>query len=205
MIDRTEIEAVVREILQKLKLESSIRPNLVVLNAATDFEVEQLEQHWNVISMPPTSNNFPANVQDAVFLNVTQDLLVKGALGIVDTPECKMLSQLLLKGVRISFIPSVDLEWILDFTGKEVANSAYGNHLASYKKMLEGFGVQVIPLVKLVPKASHDRITFHGKLVTQREIEHIKDEKIWIHKSTIVTPLARDAAREKGKSICVID
>ena len=46
---------------------------------------------------------------------------------------------------------------------------------------------------------------FEGKLLTQREVTSMKQEVITIRKSTIVTPLAYDTARDSGKSIHVID
>lgn len=205
MMDYATIEAIVREILRKWEPESANRPDLLVLNASADGRLDQLEKHWNLIKLPLTPTPIPENVRDAVFLDATQDLLVKGALGIADTPESQMLSTLLLRGLRITLIPSAELEWMLDVSADKAANPAYAHHLGSYKKTLEGFGVRIAPLAALAASASRERITFRGKLLTQRDIEQIKEEKIWIRKTTIVTPLARDAAREKGKSICVID
>lgn len=207
MIDGAMIEEIVIEILKKLRGEHDEKPNLLVINFSEDAHINWLKKQWNVIEMNSKFHELPLDVQDAVFLNVTQDFLVKGALGIADTPESKILCHLIMQGFRIRFIPSLDLEWILDFDVKKVANSAYVSHLANYKKILESFGVQIIPLAELVPtgSVSKDQITFHGKLLKQSDVETIKDEKIVIHKSTIVTPLGRDAARERGKSICVID
>jgi putative phosphotransacetylase len=52
------------------------------------------------------------------------------------------------------------------------------------------------------PKKS---IVFENKLLSQRDVQTCNDSIITIHKYTIVTPLARDTARELGKTIRVID
>lgn len=46
---------------------------------------------------------------------------------------------------------------------------------------------------------------FEGRLLTQREIQDTNMKVINVRKSTIVTPLARDTARDLGKVIKVVD
>ncbi|MEK4027819.1 phosphate propanoyltransferase [Pseudobacillus sp. FSL P4-0506] len=46
---------------------------------------------------------------------------------------------------------------------------------------------------------------FEGKLLSQHEVKQMNEEVIRVGKGTIVTPLAKDTARELGKKIQVID
>jgi putative phosphotransacetylase len=50
-----------------------------------------------------------------------------------------------------------------------------------------------------------ERCVFENKLLSEREVRNWKEHTILIYKRTIVTPLARDTARELGKTIRVID
>lgn len=50
-----------------------------------------------------------------------------------------------------------------------------------------------------------ENTTFQDKLLSQVEVQKSKGSVIRIYKSTIVTPLARDAARDLGKKIEIID
>jgi putative phosphotransacetylase len=52
---------------------------------------------------------------------------------------------------------------------------------------------------------NQDRAVFENKLLSEREVRNWKDNTIVIYKHSIVTPLARDTARELGKTIRVID
>lgn len=221
MIDRRALEEIVIEVLNKMdhsliKKENEEKPNLLVVNASDVNQINQLEKHCKILKIPTTSEWIPANVHEVVLLHVTQDLLVKGAMGITDTPESEMLAKALLQGLKIHLIPSYSLEWLLDPNLIKTLNQEYIQHLLSYKKRLETFGAHFLSFENLILAASvytheqntdsiHNQLTFRGKLLTQRDIEKIKDEKIYINRSTIVTPLARDVARELRKNINVID
>ncbi|WP_027415019.1 hypothetical protein [Aneurinibacillus terranovensis] len=221
MINREIVEEIVIEVLKKMgvsfvKSEVENKPNLLVINAVEDFKHDELEKYWNVIRMSSASEDFPTNVRDIIFLDVSQDLLVKGALGITDTPDSKMLANVMRRGLNVNLIPSSELEWILKTDEKNVPNKEYINHLLKYKEVLERFGVRIHSLANLssaifrmedeiIGSCVGEQVTFHGKLLTQREVESMKEKQIIVRKSTIVTPLARDALRKLGKNICVLD
>ena len=48
-------------------------------------------------------------------------------------------------------------------------------------------------------------LSFTERVLTQRRVKLVEEEKITVSPKTIITPLARDTARELGKEICVID
>jgi|GEM_PF-1468837 len=227
MIDRNVVEQIVTEILQKLVSQGNQvqkpggKPGILAFDLADDAEspqLEQLEAFWKVIRMPLTAKQVPAEIEAAVFLNATQDLLVKGALGICDTLESKWLARLLRKGIPTYFIPSAELEWLAEREPETAASTAYKNHLLGCKQRLESFGVCFrSSLADLVPGAEASRVErpgedgdkgsfiFEGRLLTQRDVEAVKGGTILILPSTIVTPLARDTAREMGKTIRLME
>lgn len=207
MIDRKLIEQIVLQVIHSLN-----KPPLFVLNAPDDaVAMEQLEARWHVTKIAAATLDVPDGVRDAAFLEVTQDVFVKAALGMADTHESKILSRLIRQGVRIYLVPAKEFEWILDIDQKEVPNSEYAKLFIGYKKNLERFGVRVVSWKSLVttnldkddgqiPRSG----TVHGKLLTEKDVRACAEDEIFVGKTTIVTPLARDAARELGKRICIV-
>lgn len=63
-----------------------------------------------------------------------------------------------------------------------------------------------LPAVPVQPQESvrHSAI-FDGKLLSQHEVRQMEETVIRVGKATIITPLAKDTARELGKKIEVID
>lgn len=55
------------------------------------------------------------------------------------------------------------------------------------------------------PTPMVEEILFEGKLLTQREVQDFNGKLLKVKKKTIITPLARDAARDLGKIIEMID
>ena len=218
VIDRTIVEQIVHEVMNKLERtsmgNSSEKPPLLVIHSGENPQVEALKRYWHVIKFSSSTEDIPKNVRFAAFINVSQDLIVKGALGFTDTPDSKLLSRLLMEGLHIFFIPSDELEWVLCNDQKEAPNPAYVNHLLRYKSVLADFGVSLLSLNECVPssfdsivnKASMNvRSIFDGKLLTENDVKNSQGDIVFIRKATIVTPLARDMARKLGKNIHVVD
>ena len=202
MINRDIVEQIVFEVLKRLESSPlNEKPKLLVINPEEGPIMKKLERQWTIIK--PSSNLTEIPV-DVLFFNVNQDLLVKAALGITDTPESELFSDVMIRGCKVTFILSEQLEWLLTKERNETANIEYVNHILKYKEKIESFGVNL----KVEPTLSLDKgptklesPTFQGKLLTQRDVQSYKEENIVIEKSTIVTPLARDSARELGKRI----
>lgn len=55
------------------------------------------------------------------------------------------------------------------------------------------------------PSQRVEAILFEGKLLTQREVQDFKGKILQVKRKTLITPLARDAARDLGKTIEIID
>lgn len=88
-------------------------------------------------------------------------------------------------------------------------DSIYRSHLLTYKKQLESFGVKFRSLASFtearVDEERANCLAFEGKLLTEQGVKDSREASILIAPSTIVTPLARDAARDLGKAIVVVE
>lgn len=216
MMDRKVIEEIVLEVMQKLNTISSTKKPLYVVNAkkVSKKTLEQLSAYWDVkhiLTFP--DEHFP-DIEHVLFINASQDLLVKGALGITDTFESELLAHFLLKGVAIDIVPYEPLHWLADKTKHPPKNREYVKTLFQHKETLERYGVQLVTLEKFISTHSQTKlnrnvlqkeINYDDALLTQADIEHSTHNPIVISKSTIVTPLARDRAREMGITIRVVE
>jgi hypothetical protein len=214
-IDPQMIEEIVREILNRLGSQPALaitasNPNLVVVNAPDEKTIGQLKRNWNVHCDPSNLSDLPTDFEEVVFFQASQSLIVKGAVGLADDPESVLLANLLLSGKSITLIPSVELEWLLEEDRNWVPESAYRQHLFTYKEKLTSFGVSVqshahfLHLSEQMESLS-THFTFREKLLTEKSVKDSHGNKILIHKSTIVTPLARDVARNLGKMITIVE
>ncbi|PWA13018.1 hypothetical protein DCC39_02485 [Pueribacillus theae] len=203
MIERKLIEQIVTAVLEKLD-ENDKKKNLFVVNAREQKSIEILEKQWNIIQMSAPVT-IPEKTKEAVFLHVSQDLLVKAALGMTDTDESQLFSLFMNRGISITFIPSEELVWLLDSGVQKEMNQNYAAHLVNYKQMLEKFGVQFLSLSEFASTSRSVTRRYEKKLLTEKDVIESKSNEIFIGKKTIVTPLARDSARELAKKIIVID
>ncbi|MCM3089880.1 MULTISPECIES: hypothetical protein [unclassified Cytobacillus] len=212
MIDRQLIEQIVEEVVKSLAGAKSA-PNTAMKHnilAVGDLDrtdpaiLQALEKDWNVLPYDFTEEAQLHTVMKAVFLDASQDLLVKGALGICDTPETELLSACIIDYVPVTLIPKPNLYKIL--SGEKKTNGEYFSSLMEYKEKLLKFGVEISSLEDLTsPKPINTAQPEIKKLITQRDVQECKKNEIFADKQTIITPLARDTARELGKSIIVMD
>ncbi|MCF6797552.1 hypothetical protein P4573_07795 [Priestia megaterium] len=208
------IEQIVVEVLKRLdksdKQHLNVKPKLLIVEeaAAIDpIQLEKLETSWTLVYSDDQKENLPKDIQGILFAEVKQDLLVKGALGMTDTLESSLLAEALLEGISVSLIPSVTLGNVLLSTNqKKPVNNKYAAHLIAYKNTLEGFGVKIQSFERFLQSGlNRHSLSFTERVLTQRHVKLVEEEKITVSPKTIITPLARDTARELGKEICVID
>ncbi|PLR78359.1 hypothetical protein CU633_06000 [Bacillus sp. V3-13] len=213
MTNQHDVEEIVIAVLRRMESAKQKKQQLLVI--AKDLQqhkeqIEELKWHWDVIERQPDSSDIPCSTSHAVFLDVNQDLLVKGALGIIDTPESLLFSNLIFQGFRVDFVPDSSLSWILNPGGNQKVNKKYMMQLMHYQKRLEDFGVHFYPLKSIIPEekeglsrssAGKQSINFHDKLLTKETIDRWKENCIHVHHDTIITPLARDTAKEKDIKI----
>ncbi|WP_282172549.1 hypothetical protein [Cytobacillus firmus] len=212
MIDRHLIEQIVEEVVKNL-LGAKPAPNskdkhniLAVgdLDRVDPVILKALEENWNVLPYDFSEEAQLHTVMKVIFLDASQDLFVKGALGICDTPESELLSACIIDYVPVTLIPKTNLYKILN--GEKETNGEYFSSLMEYKEKLLKFGVEINSLEDFAaPKPINTGQPDAKKLITQRDIQECKMNEIFADKQTIITPLARDTARELGKSIIVMD
>lgn len=214
MITSQIVEEIVTEVLRRMELLYLIeKPHLLVINQSSEqnkTQIKELKRDWHVVEMNQHSSEIPPGVQRAVFLEVNQDLLVKGALGITDTPESLLFSKLMYLDYQVDFVPNNSLSWSLNLDEKKQVNRKYISQLFHYQAQLREFGVRLCPLKFILPveengisissqiKASSD---YSEKLLTKDQVEKWENDSICIHPNTIITPLAQDVARERGITI----
>jgi hypothetical protein len=216
MIDRMIIEQIVTEVLKAinkpdLPLES--KEDLIIIKGDSEIDpakLARLEAKWNLLILETGTKSLPDSPAKVVFLDASQDLLVKGALGMADTPESLLLSQCILRNVPVTIIPCTTLERLL-FDDANSLNEAYKALFIKYKEILNSFGAGIESFEKFIchmdgeQKGLKNPLSFHSKVLTHRDVQMFSNQIITIDKKTIVTPLARDTAREMGKTIEVID
>lgn len=181
------------------------RPSLLFVYPShmTEEEAErqttELQGEWQVQTAAAHAvHTLGEEVHHVLFWEVQQDLLVRGALGLTDTRTSHLLAQALLQAVPVTLSLSPSLRWV-------VGNgpwSPYQLYIRQQKEQLERFGVSVLAapgLVELLTApAAAGPAAFPGKLVTEADIQHITSTSLLLQPGTIVTPLAREAARSKG-------
>ncbi|MFY2158242.1 hypothetical protein ACOSZF_21830 [Cytobacillus firmus] len=212
MIDRQLIEQIVEEVVKNLlgaksAPNSTIKHNILAVGDLGKVDsniLKVLEENWNVLPYDFSEEAQLHTVMKVIFLDASQDLFVKGALGICDTPESELLSACIVDYVPVTLFPKKNLYKILN--GEKKTNGEYFSTLMEYKEKLLKFGVEINSLGDFdAPKPINTGKLDSMKLITQRDIQNCKMNEIFADKQTIITPLARDTARELGKSIVVMD
>lgn len=215
MIDYNKIEQIVREVVAQLTVEEGNqqfddKPILLVVGDPSFIDSEkakQLQKSWKVVNYDQ-QDKLPLNQRTHVlFLHATQDLLAKGALGLCDTPESELLSRCLIESVQVSIIPTVFLQEHLDCQNPK--NKVYLSQLQGYKETLRQFGANVETLDRFIEKVCEIPVSNKGealkihkkKLITRRDVKAYTGNYLVVDSHTIMTPLARDTAREMGINI----
>ncbi|KMY53783.1 hypothetical protein AC623_07190 [Bacillus sp. FJAT-27231] len=216
------IQKIVEEVLKQVQKESIVhsKPSILVIHPGTEMskeQVKELRKYWEVTEVSLTTEknmNLPPSVTEAVFLEASQTLMVKGALGIADTAESEWLSNLLLHGVKTYIVPDQQLSFLLhDKVLLKARNRAYQQMFLTYRETLSSFGVFFNSLEELVQAGgrnekksgqSEDNI-FHEKLISQKVIESWNGREIKVLPGSIVTPLAKDLAKQKGIKIFALE
>ncbi|MFE4038952.1 MULTISPECIES: hypothetical protein [Priestia] len=208
------IEQIVVEVLKRLdksdKQHLNVKPKLLIVKELAEIDliqIKKLETSWTLVYSDDQKENLPKDIQGILFAEAKQDLLVKGALGMTDTLESYLLAEALLEGISVSLIPSVTLgNVLLSSNQKKTVNNKYAAHLIAYKNTLESFGVKIQSFERFLQSGlNRHSVSFTERVLTQRHVKLVEEEKITVSPKTIITPLARDTARELGKEICVID
>ncbi|MBN6189425.1 hypothetical protein JQN58_21460 [Aneurinibacillus sp. BA2021] len=188
---------------------------------------KELQTEWNVYRANVAEVEHVSlhrDVKRLVFLQADQDLLMRGALGLTGTVESQLLAEGLLRGLPALLVPCAPLKWLLDpHAGMSVlppAAKRYRQHLRTHAATLASFGASLGSMADVLalgdePEGERTaeegsehgrretRTVFSGRVLTQSDIQQASEGVLYVSPSTVVTPLARDAARTNGVSIQV--
>ncbi|MEH7379356.1 hypothetical protein V7138_02585 [Bacillus sp. JJ1533] len=219
MIDREMIERIVGEVVARLSKEDTHllaveKPNLLVVGDISFAEPEQLSKlqaKWSISHYVGEEKVRLDHISHVLFMHATQDLLVKGALGIFDTPESKLLSRCFMESTPVTIVPTIYLEDHL--YSKSPRNKAYVAQLKGYIETLLLFGARVDMFERFVDtingttdlRQEDRRESKKKKILTRRDIQDCDGNIIEVDSHTIITPLARDTAREMEIDIRILD
>ncbi|MDN4526630.1 hypothetical protein [Fictibacillus fluitans] len=213
--DRELITKIVEEVLQRLQTEDLMekqKPLLYIF--ASGAEPSALQQvtltcrpYFEIcVVKNEQSDIFQDSTAQVLFMNVDQDLIVRGALGLTDTPQSLALAKALHGNLPITML--------LSKVENEVysTKTAYKEYLLNQKIRLETFGVRITSLKDLkgeldidAKERNPDKSLLQNKLLTENDINAANRKELRINKETIVTPLAWDAARKQGIRIMILD
>ncbi|MED4017740.1 hypothetical protein [Sutcliffiella cohnii] len=205
------ITQIVKEVLSQLNKIEIKKKKLTILGLGKPPNLTPYlssNEKWD-IRFQSLKEEFELAETDAVlFVEGSQDLIVKGALGIADTTETKTLATCLLEGIPVSIIVESNICSLVK-SSSSASTKRYHQLLSKYVTELTQYGVSVYPSVEEYKVSFSEKQVdidiFAGKLLTHREVQEWKGKIMKIRQSTIVTPLARDTAKELGKNICLIE
>jgi len=145
MIDTTFIENIVKEVIVKLEMERDFtKPNLLVIpKPGLHFaqEISQLKKEWQIVEANQVEGESYSAINQAVFLNLDQDTLVRAALGLTDTVNSQRFAQLISNEIPITIVLDEQLQRLLLKDDGTHYYSFYIKKLRSYKETIETFGV----------------------------------------------------------------
>jgi hypothetical protein len=200
------LEQIILEVLGQL----TAKPKLLLVYEGTkrpekiEYLISKLQDHWQIEVFSTTDDRLEvqSDFQHLAFLDTSQDLLVRGALGLTDTPATRLLAQALQQGLPVLMEPSKEIQWLLqkrDQTPIQEPANRYRTHLLEYKNKLVEFGAWFGLIDFLHPS----QLRYDRRLLTEKDIQNMDSSEIRVSSNTIITHLARDMAREKGIQIRV--
>ncbi|MBH0229713.1 hypothetical protein [Halobacillus yeomjeoni] len=216
-VDREWVEQIVREVLQYQQQGlNQEKPTIHIIHSEKMKQEDKVffEKRWNVIWVNP-SEETERDVERALFYHVEQDLLVKSSLGISDTPVSRWFSKLIRSGREVLFTLSPQLNWLKQKENITDMSQCYADMLMQHKDNLISYGVQFLDVKEVIPHRSQNYKdegssisspnVYSGKLVTQRDLEKWGRKEMHVLKNTIITPLAKDKAKELNITMQYID
>ncbi|SDX94390.1 hypothetical protein [Salimicrobium album] len=194
MADREMIEEIVREVLNSMNVPA--RPDLYVIQRSEPARelLERLGKDWVVKWVNPLHSDYPDDAGAVYFPAMDQDFLVKSSLGIADTAETWWFARLMKNKTTVYVTLEGETAGLLNDT------SPYATMVSEYVSKLETFSVKVTDKgSEVLPEKQEEPSpnVYPDKLLTATEIDKWRHKEIYVRKGTIITPLAKDAARDR--------
>ncbi|MDQ0338726.1 hypothetical protein J2S00_001512 [Caldalkalibacillus uzonensis] len=214
---RQLIEEIAREVVRRVC--SPPRLLMVYNNDANpedlDLAKAALQHKWQVElhTADAAPDDTLTSVHMVYFFHMDQDFIVRGALGLTDTVGAAVLAQALQSDIPVFIQVAPSLEWMFAAHDERDSLSTgakrYRDYLLQQVRTLLDFGVTFGTLADLAKLKPGDRQGnqaiwhFTGQLLTQRALQETEAKTIVVSPSVIITPLARDTARERGIKLLV--
>lgn len=149
--------------------------------------------------------------------NITVNTLSKVSLGMIDSFISTLIWTFLYKGKKVY----IDFNSVRKYLGEEAKNNTMStlieNNISTIKEMgaIEIDGYSYVEKIGQLSNGEINSNTDHlqtstnmetnnKKVITERDILNLSTKNLRLSKGTIVTPLARDRAREMNISIEII-
>ncbi|TQR08739.1 hypothetical protein [Psychrobacillus soli] len=212
------IDEIVKEVLDRLQQSERLKSSSPVLvvhphTTASNSSVKELERYFSLMEIncnSPQSLKISNDVKWAIMLEADQSLIVKGALCLTDCAPSKLLAQLIMQNMPIFIVPEEEAKLFLEEQDMKsrFVNNNYFRQLMKYKEKLSEYGVAICTIQEVLKQKiqviQYDQAnSYSKKLITESVIENWEKRDIHILSNTIVTPLARDLAKQKGIEIKV--
>ncbi|MFC0187425.1 hypothetical protein ACFFJY_03950 [Fictibacillus aquaticus] len=214
--DRDMISAIVKEIMNQLHVTGQVekdKPLLIISSEEKYCEKKQqqliarYQEHWTVQFQEDCCSSHIQSDSHVLILNASQDVIVRSAMGLADTVQSRLIAEALLKNAAVTFVqPAKDASLF-----EQTENNAYKEYLANQISRLEYFGAHFVKYEELDGRLGigdnsiEGEATFTGKLLRESDVESAKTHSIVVPHHTVITPLARDAARRKKISIIKLE
>ena len=214
------VETIVEEVLKQLQsiIHYKAKKRVLVIhhfNSQSIKMVKVLSDFFRVSEIDKAdlqSNPQLFDVDFVIFFDTDQTLLAKAALGIIDTPESKLLSDFVLLDVKVYLVPSQSLTRVLEGNKEREQNKPYVQLFKKYVQVLQSFGIFIESFENILSTerkfSTHhvnSKTDFSEQLLSAAFIQEWKKNMITVSNHTIITPLAQDIAKQNGVKIVVSD
>jgi hypothetical protein len=217
-MDKILIEQVVREVIASMQVlgsrvsEQKSALLLVHGELRSQADVEEIaatfRMKWHVHTSSACVPNLVTAAQGisrAVLMDTPQDLLVRGALGFTDSPAAELLAHLLQNGIPVTLVLVPALARMLQSADADdklpEPAKRYRQHLRQHRDTLVSFGVKFAGDLYELDVDNDGTLYFDEKLLTHYKVQSSHVTTIVVSRNTLITPLARDMAKEKGITI----
>ena len=173
------------ELLDKEKIIKALDP-INVYGEEDVFRLKEISKNYSLIIGP----------------NITMNTLSKVALGMIDSLIATIIWTFLYQGKKIH----LDFNSVRNYLGKETSNKAISNMAEKYIQQILEMGAIEINQDDYSKKASYKNEVVKNKdlqnnqskrVITEKDIINLGDNgKLVLPRGSIITPLAKDKARE---------
>lgn len=213
-MDKTLIEQVVRAVIASMQdlgpKVAEQKPCLLLVHGKhrAQAEVEEiagaLMTKWQVRTISfdsPDLGSAANDISRAVLIDIEQDLLVRGALGLTDSPPSELLAHVLQNGIPVTLVLAPTLARMLQSVPSDdklpEPAKRYRQHIRKHRDTLVSFGAKFANLYEL-EEDNAMTLHFNGQVLTHFNVQDTDVTTIVVSQNSLITPLARDTAKEKG-------